>query len=401
MFTHLAHKHVLIGLTGGIACYKIAELIRRLRDAGATVDVVMTESATQFITPVTLQALSGRPVYMDLWDARPNDNMAHIHLSRDADVILIAPASTNFIAKLAQGLCDDLLSTLCIARGNKALLVAPAMNKEMWAHPATQRNIQCLIQDGVTILGPGCGDQACGEFGDGRMLEAHQLLTALDTHFAPKLLANKQVVITAGPTLEPIDPVRVLTNRSSGKMGYALADAAAKAGAHVTLISGPVALTTPTGVQRINVETAAQMHETVMQHMDQCEVFIAVAAVSDWRVTQPSTQKLKKTTHTEAPILHFSVNPDILAEVAARPQPPYCVGFAAETEHLLEYASQKRQRKGIPLLIANLAQEAMDKDHSQLVLIDDQGSTTWPSQSKQDSAQALISHIAQQLTPSP
>lgn len=393
----LTQKNLVFGLTGGVACYKIAELVRRSKDLGANVDVVMTAAAEQFITPVTMQALSGRPVFSSLWDPRPNDNMAHIQLSRQADAILIAPASTDFIAKLAHGFADDLLSTLCIARGNCPLLVAPAMNREMWAHPATQRNIQQLREDGVVILGPGHGDQACGEFGDGRMLEPDQLLSEIRAFFQPKLLKGKKVLITAGPTSEAIDPIRVITNRSSGKMGYALAQAAREAGADVELVSGSVNLAAPYGVHRISVESARDMHRAVMQRASQSDVFIGVAAVADWYVSNASDQKLKKNQTQDSPQLEFAPNPDILAEVAALTDRPFCVGFAAETEQLLTFAEAKRRRKNIPLLVGNLAQRAMHADDTELVIFDEQGHDAWPATDKLTAARKLIQRIALQL----
>ncbi|HRL23055.1 MAG TPA: bifunctional phosphopantothenoylcysteine decarboxylase/phosphopantothenate--cysteine ligase CoaBC [Alcaligenes sp.] len=393
----LANKKLVFGISGGIAAYKTAELLRRAQDLGAQIDVVMTESATRFMAPLTFQALSGRPVYTDLWDARVPNNMAHIQLSRQADAILVAPASTNFMARLAQGMADDLLSTLCVARGHCPLLLAPAMNREMWQHPATQRNVEQLRRDGVYILGPGSGDQACGEIGDGRMLEPHQLLAELVGFFQPKRLAGKRVLITAGPTAEPIDPVRVISNRSSGKMGYAIARAAQEAGAQVTLVSGPVALDTPYGVQRINVETARQMHAAVMAQAAQADVFIGVAAVADWHVSNASDIKIKKTAEQSTPDLQFSPNPDILAEVAALPDGPFCVGFAAETDHLIEHAQAKRQRKNVPMLVGNLAQRAMNADYTELVVFDEQGHTHWPAQDKLLAARQLIQAIAQRL----
>src|SRR5215212_3893351 len=291
----LAGRHIVLGLSGGIACYKAAELTRLLIKAGATVQVVMTEAAAQFITPVTLQALSNRTVYTSQWDAREANNMAHINLTRDADAVLVAPASADFVAKLLHGRADDLLSLLCLARPIERckLLVAPAMNREMWAHPATQRNFAQLRADGATVLGPGSGDQACGEIGDGRMLEPAELLDELIAFFQPKRLAGKRVLITAGPTFEPIDPVRGLTNRSSGKMGFAIARAAAEAGADVTLVAGPVALDTPRHVRRVDVTTAAEMHAAVMAAVPQSDVFVATAAVADWRVANVAGDKIK------------------------------------------------------------------------------------------------------------
>ena len=397
----LANKRIILGLTGGIACYKSAEFLRRAQDMGAEFDVVMTQGAQQFITPITFGALSGRQVHTDLWDNSSSDNMAHIHLSREADAIVIAPASTHFIARLANGLADDLLSTLCVARGHCPLIIAPAMNKEMWANPATQRNIAQLRADGVHIIGPGAGDQACGEIGDGRMLEPLQLLAELIAFFQPKSLTGKRVLITAGPTSEPIDPIRTITNRSSGKMGYAIAQAAFNAGAEVQLVSGPVKLDAPYGVTRQSVESARDMHRAVMDLAPTADVFISVAAVADWYVVNASDQKLKKDQSQQAPKLEFAPNPDILASVASMPiaQRPYCVGFAAETEKLIEHAHAKRLRKGVPLLVGNLAQDAMNADNTQLMIFDEAGHNQWPVQSKTEAAQQLIMHIAQQLDP--
>ena len=395
----LHDKRIVLGLSGGIACYKSAELVRRFIEQGATVDVVMTDAATHFITAVTMQALSGRPVFNDAWDPRIPNNMAHIDLSRGADAILIAPASADFMAKLAQGRADDLLSTLCLARACP-LLVAPAMNREMWSAAPTQRNVAQLKQDGVAVLGPGSGQQACGETGDGRMLEALQILAELVAFFQPKLLQNKRVLITAGPTVEPIDPVRVITNRSSGKTGYALARAAFEAGAEVTLISGPTALPEPYGVPCIHVQTAQQMHEAVLSRIARQDIFISVAAVADWRVTNVASDKIKKdplaaSTHT--PSLEFALNPDILATVAALPNAPWCVGFAAETERLSEFSQAKRLRKGIPMLIGNLAQHVMDAEQTTVSIFDEQGEHPLPTSAKQDVARQLIAAIAARL----
>ncbi|VFR35521.1 Phosphopantothenoylcysteine decarboxylase / Phosphopantothenoylcysteine synthetase [plant metagenome] len=395
-----AHKRIVLGLTGGVACYKSADLVRRLIEQGATVDVVMTEAATRFITPVTLQALSGRPVYTDAWDARVPNNMPHIALTRGADAILVAPASADFLSKLVHGAADDLLSTLCLARACP-LLVAPAMNIEMWSNPATRRNVAQLREDGVTVLGPDAGDQACGETGEGRMLEPLALREELAAFFQPKLLAGKRVLLTAGPTAEPIDPVRVITNRSSGKTGYALARAAAEAGAHVTLVSGPTALAAPRGVRRVGVQTARQMHEAVLAVAPLADVFIAVAAVADWRVVNASTQKIKKQGGNESglPTLSFEANPDILADVAALPDGPWCVGFAAETENLAEHAEAKRRRKGIDLLVGNLAQDVMDADTTALQLFDAQGVHLMPAADKLTAARRLVAEIAARLPP--
>lgn len=393
----LANKRIVLGLTGGIACYKVAEFVRRAQDQGAVIDVVMTEAATQFITPVTMQALSGRPVYLSAWDNRVPNNMAHINLTRGADAIVIAPASTDFMARLAHGLADDLLSTLCVAKGDCPLLVAPAMNREMWLHPATQRNVAQLQDDGVVILGPAQGDQACGEVGSGRMLEPDELLSELISFFQPKVLSGRRVLITAGPTSETIDPVRVITNRSSGKMGYAVARAAREAGAEVHLVSGPTALSTPYGISRVDVESAVEMRNAVMAETSWADVFVAVAAVADWHVTNQSGNKIKKTADGNAPLLEFAPNPDILAEVAKLPKGPWCVGFAAETENLIEFAEAKRKRKGVPMLVGNMAQHAMNADATELVLFDSHGHTALPMLSKLDAARQLIHAIANRL----
>ncbi|SDX73580.1 phosphopantothenoylcysteine decarboxylase / phosphopantothenate--cysteine ligase [Collimonas sp. OK242] len=405
----LAGKKIVLGLTGGIACYKAAEFTRAMIKAGASVQVVMTAAAMHFITPVTMQGLSGKPVFTDQWDARVGNNMPHIDLTRDADAIVIAPCSADFIFKLAHGACDDLLSTLCVARpATVPLLVAPAMNVEMWQNPATQRNLTQLLADGVQLLGPDAGEQACGEVGMGRMLEAEQLLEEVIASFQPKLLKGKRLLLTAGPTFEPIDPVRGITNLSSGKMGYAVARAAYEAGAEVTLVSGPTALTTPYGVRRISVQTAQQMHDIVMAQLAAdgtangspdtgADIFVAVAAVADWRVANASTQKLKKNADGSAPELVFEQNPDILATVAALPKPPYCVGFAAESENLLQYGEAKRIRKNVPLLVGNIGHDTFGKDDNQLVLFDADGHTSLPRAGKQQLARQLIAAIASRL----
>lgn len=393
----LTGKRIILGLTGGIACYKSAQLLRRMQDEGATVDVVMTAAATRFITPATMQALSGRPVWLDGWDTRMDNAMAHINLSRGADAVLIVPASTDFMAKLAHGLADDLLATLCVARGAVPLLVAPAMNHEMWIHPATQRNAARLQADGVVLIGPDEGSQACGESGSGRMMEPDQILRALIAHFQPKVLAGRRVLLTAGPTSEAIDPVRILTNRSSGRMGYALARAAAEAGAEVTLVSGPTALPCPDGVIRIDVDSAAAMHAAVMTQVAQADLFIAVAAVADWGIANPSDIKLKKQADGAPPHLQFIQNPDILAEVAALPAGPWCVGFAAETDHLHEHAQAKRQHKGVPVIVGNLAQQAMEAKDTELVIFDAAGAHPLPLQPKLQAARQLIAWIARNM----
>lgn len=394
----LAGKKIVLGLTGGIACYKAAEFTRALTREGASVQVVMTQAATHFITAVTMQALSGHTVYTDQWDARVANNMAHIDLTRDADAIVIAPCTADFMFKLAHGACDDLLSTLCVARPTDLpLLVAPAMNVEMWQNPATQRNVARLKADRITILGPDAGEQACGETGMGRMLEPAQLLEEVIAAFQPKVLAGKRVLVTAGPTYEPIDPVRGITNLSSGKMGYAIARAARDAGAEVTLISGPTALATPHGVHRINVQTAEQMHDVVMSHIGAQEIFIAVAAVADWRVANVSEQKLKKNGEVSMPDLQFEQNPDILAAVAALPNRPYCVGFAAESENLAKYGAAKRKKKNVPLLVGNIGHQTFGKDQNELMLFDEKGHTHLPLADKQALARQLVTEISRRI----
>ena len=394
----LTGRRIVLGMSGGVACYKAAELTRLLIKAGASVQVVMTAAACHFITPVTMQALSGQPVHVDQWDARIANNMAHIDLSRGADAILIAPCSADFLFKLAHGACDDLLSTLCVARPlGMPLLVAPAMNVEMWQNPATRRNIRQLQEDGLLVLGPGAGVQACGETGMGRMLEPAQLAEEVIASFQPKSLAGKRVLITAGPTYEAIDPVRGLTNLSSGKMGYAIARAAREAGAAVTLVSGPTALDAPHGVTRIDVRSAAQMHAAVMSQVAGQQIFIAVAAVADWRVTNISTQKIKKTAEGSAPALQFEQNADILADVAALTSPPYCVGFAAESENLLQHASEKRLKKNVPLLVGNIGHQTFGSDRNELVLFDASGTMHLAPADKLTLARQLVTAIARRL----
>ena len=399
----LTGKHIVLGLTGGIACYKAAELCRALVKEGATVQVVMTEAASQFITPVTMQALSNRAVYDSQWDAREANNMPHINLSREAHAILIAPCSADFMAKLLHGRADDLLSLMCLARpiDKVPLLIAPAMNREMWAHPATQRNIAQLHADGSVILGVGAGDQACGETGDGRMLEPLELLQDVIAFFQPKILAGQHVLITAGPTFEAIDPVRGITNLSSGKMGFALARAAQEAGATVTLVAGPVSLPTPRGVRRVDVLSASNMYEVCMEYAQEATVLIAAAAVADWRPAQASAQKIKKDSSGQTPQLSFVENPDILATLARSPRAQsgalFCVGFAAESQDLLANATAKRIRKGIPLLVGNIGPATFGQDDNALLLVDAQGATEIPRASKLTLARQLVTRIAAHL----
>lgn len=394
----LAGKKILLGLSGGIACYKAAELARLLGKAGASVQVAMTDAATHFMTTVTMQALTGKPVFTDQWDGRIANNMAHIDLSREADAILIAPCSADFLFKLAHGACDDLLSTLCLARpAGLPLLVAPAMNVEMWQNPATQRNVARLKEDGILVLGPGAGEQACGETGLGRMLEPEQLLEETIAAFQPKVLSGKRLLLTAGPTFEPIDPVRGITNLSSGKMGFAIARAAREAGAHVTLVAGPTGLQTPYGVTRIDVQTAQQMQDAVLAQVREQDVFIAVAAVADWRVVGASDQKLKKDAAGTPPQLQLAPNPDILAAVAALPNRPYCVGFAAESENLAQYGEEKRRRKNVPLLVGNIGHQTFGRDDNELTLFEDSGLTVLPRADKQALARQLVAAIARRI----
>jgi phosphopantothenoylcysteine decarboxylase/phosphopantothenate--cysteine ligase len=388
-------NRIILGITGGIAAYKAAELARLLMKQGVEVQVVMTEAACHFITPTTMQGLSGKPVFTDQWDSSVPNSMAHINLSRAADAIVIAPASADFIAKLANGLANDLLSTLCLAR-SCPLLMAPAMNREMWLNAATQRNVAQLIADGVQVLGPESGAQACGEEGMGRMLEAEQLAQDITAFFQPKVLSGKKILVTAGPTYEAIDAVRGITNRSSGKMGYSVAQAALELGAEVTLVSGPTALSKPYGAQGVDVESAAQMFDAVKQHLDGCDIFIGVAAVADYRVAQPAAQKIKKS--ADSLTLELVPNTDILAYVASLPNPPFCVGFAAESENLSDYAEQKRLAKNLPLLVGNLAQHAIGSDDNELVLFDDSGSHVLRRAGKLTLARQLMQYIAQHYT---
>lgn len=393
--TSIPGKRVLLGITGGVAAYKSAALLRLLVRAGFDVRVVMTEAATRFITPMTLQALSGQPVWTDLWDARVADHMAHIELSRDRDLIVVAPATAHFIAKAALGLADDLLSSLVLAR-ECPLLVAPAMNRQMWAQAATQRNVHTLRGDGIAVAGPAVGDQACGETGPGRMLEPEEILEEIEACFQPKLLAATRVLVSAGPTEEPIDPVRVLTNLSSGRMGYAVARAAREAGAQVTLVSGPVQIPAPLGVARVNVRTAREMFDAVKTAVGACDVFFSVAAVADYRVKNQSANKIKKGA-ASARRLDLEENPDILAWVAARPRAPFCVGFAAESEKLAAHARAKRAKKGIPLIAANLAQEALGAQNSALTLYDARGAHPLGHGPKIVLARKLVLHVAGML----
>lgn len=389
----LQGKRIVLGVTGGVAAYKTCELARLLVKAGAQVDVVMTEAGARFVGPQTFQALTGHPVFTSMWDERFANGMAHIDLTRGADAILVAPATANFMAKLVHGLADDLLSTLCLAR-DCPLLVAPAMNRQMWDAAPTQRNVAQLRADGIPVLGPASGAQACGEVGEGRMLEPAELFDALMAFFQPKLLQGKRVVLTAGPTFEPLDPVRGLTNSSSGKMGFALARACAEVGADVTAICGPVRLATPAGVQRLDVQSALEMREAVLAQLP-ADIFIGVAAVADFRPAAAAEHKIKKGAQTLT--LELVANPDILAEVAGRPDAPFCVGFAAESRNLAEYAEGKRQAKKLPLVVGNLVQDGLGGETNTVTLFDAAGAHPLPPGDKLEIARAIVRHIAERL----
>ena len=394
-------KHIILGITGGIAVYKSAELVRLLKKQGARVSVVMTEGAKEFVTPLTFTTLSGEPVHDSLWLNRAgvDSNIAHINLSREADAMLIAPCTANVMAKIAHGMSDDLLSNLVLARERGAcpLAIAPAMNVQMWDNPATQRNLAQITQDGIHVFGPAHGDQACGEIGAGRMLEPTEIVSLLPKLFTPQSLAGKRVLITAGPTFEAIDPVRGITNHSSGKMGYALAHAAQCAGASVTLISGKTALPTPYGVTRIDVQSADEMLAACQNYLAGQDIFIAVAAVADWKVAHVASQKIKKAHADDVPSLEFVQTPDILATIAKLPNAPYCVGFAAESEHVIEYAQAKRVKKNIPLMIANQGPATFGSEYNQVSLVTAEGVTTLPNMRKDALAQQLIQAIAEQF----
>ncbi len=386
--------HVVLGVTGGIAAYKAAELVRLLVKDGVTVDVVLTEGGARFVTATTFQALSGRPVLSDLWRSGADDAMGHIAISRGADAIVVAPATADFLAKLAHGAADDLLSTLCLAR-ECPLLVAPAMNRQMWSNPATQRNVARLREDGVIILGPDTGEMACRENGEGRMLEAAAIHAALIASRQPKVLMGKRVLLTAGPTFEAIDPVRGVTNSSSGKMGFALARAAAEAGASVTMVAGPTSLATPAGVTRIDVRSTGEMADAVLAQVADCDIFIGVAAAADYTPAEVRDQKIKKS--GDALTIVLKPTTDILAGVAARLNPPYCVGFAAESQDVVTLAEDKRRRKKLPLIVANRAQDALGSDTNEVTLLDDAGAHPLPRMDKLALARRLVAEIAARL----
>lgn len=392
--SRLNNRHIVLGITGGIAAYKAAELVRRLKERGALVQVVMTDAAREFITPLTLQALSGNPVHTTLLDPEAEAAMGHIELARWADLLLVAPASADVIARLAGGHADDLLTTLWLAcQAPKA--IAPAMNQAMWADPATGRNLTALAERGVQLFGPAAGEQACGDIGLGRMLEAEELADAAEAQFQSRELDGVKVVITAGPTREAIDPVRYISNHSSGKMGFALARAACDAGASVTLISGPVALATPDGVTRIDVVSADEMYAAVMAAVPDCQLFIGCAAVADYRPAAIAEQKIKK--NDDEMQLTLVRNPDIISAVAARADRPLMVGFAAETERVLDHARAKLERKGLDAIIANDVASAgigFNSDDNEVTVISADQSWPLPRMGKQPLAAALISRLA-------
>ena len=393
----LQGRRIVLGVTGGVAAYKAAELTRLLVKQGAAVDVVLTAGGAQFVGAATFQALTGRPVWQALWDERMSNGMAHIDLSRGADALLVAPATADFIARLAQGRADDLLSTLCLARACP-LLVAPAMNRQMWQNPATVRNVAQIRADGISVLGPASGEQACGEVGEGRMLEAVEIAQDLIASLQAKVLRGRHIVMTAGPTFEPLDPVRGLTNSSSGKMGYALARACAEAGARVTLVSGPVTLPPPRGVERISVQTALEMRAAVKSALagrQQGDVFIGVAAVADFRPKASAEHKIKKGVATLT--LELEANPDILAEVASEPNPPVCVGFAAESRELAVYAEGKRVAKRLTLVVGNLVQDGLGGDNNTVTLFDAAGAHPLPPGDKLSIARGIVVHLANLL----
>jgi phosphopantothenoylcysteine decarboxylase/phosphopantothenate--cysteine ligase len=387
-------SRIVLGVTGGIAAYKAAELVRLLVKDGVTVDVVLTEAGARFVTATTFQALSGRPVLSDLWQSGADNAMGHIAVSRGADAIVVAPATADFIRKVAHGAADDLLSTLCLAR-ECSLLVAPAMNRQMWWNAATQRNVAQLAADGIAILGPDTGELACNENGEGRMLEAAEIYAAVVASRQPKVLAGKRVLLTAGPTVEAIDPVRSITNASSGKMGFAIAQAAAEAGAKVTMVAGPTSLATPAGVERVDVRSTAEMAQAVFDRVADCDIFVAVAAAADYTPARPQAQKIKKSSDSLS--VELKPTTDILATVAGRPSPPFCVGFAAESQDVVRLAEKKRKRKRLPLIVANRAQDALGSSQNEVTLLDDAGAHSLPKMEKLALARWLVGEIAQRI----
>ncbi len=390
----LSGQKIVLAVTGSIAAYKSCELLRLLIKRGAEVSVIMTEAAQKFVTPLSFKALGAKRVYCS--DFNDSDNaIPHIEATKDASLLLVAPATANIMAKAAHGIADDLLSSAILA-ARCPVAYAPAMNAFMWHNSATQRNVAQLTQDGAIFLGPDSGEQACGDVGNGRMLEPEDLIELLQGAFSPRLLDRCRVLITAGPTFEPIDPVRGITNMSSGKQGFAIAKAAILAGAEVTLVAGPCSLKTPAGVRRIDVVTAREMYDAVMQEVAQHEIFIGVAAVADWHVANASHHKIKKD-HGTQPFIVFEENPDILASVAALENAPYCVGFAAESENLIENARTKLFKKNVPLIVANLVQDAINQDSTSVVFVERNDATVLNKATKEHVAQALITKIAKEV----
>lgn len=390
----LTGQKIVLAVTGSIAAYKSCELLRLLIKRGAEVSVIMTEAAQRFVTPLTFQALGAKRVFTSDWE-QSTSVIPHIEATKEANLLLVAPATANILAKAAQGIADDILSAAILA-ARCPVAYAPAMNTYMWHNQATQRNVAQLTQDGALFLGPASGEQACGDVGSGRMLEPEEIIELLQGAFSPRVLDRCRVLITAGPTYEPIDPVRGITNLSSGKQGFAIAKAAALAGAEVTLIAGRTNLKTPAGVRRINVITAQEMYDAVMREVAQHEIFISVAAVADWKVANVSEHKIKKQ-FAQAPDLAFEENPDILASVAALENPPYCVGFAAETENLIDNARAKLFRKNIPLVVANLVSDSINQDTNAVVFVERDAATPLAKATKEHIAQALIAKIAQEV----
>ncbi|MDU4437711.1 bifunctional phosphopantothenoylcysteine decarboxylase/phosphopantothenate--cysteine ligase CoaBC [Morococcus cerebrosus] len=390
-------KHILLGISGGIAAYKSCELVRLLKKQGHSVSVVMSTASTEFISPLTFQALSGNPVLTDTHENGLGNGMAHINLTREADALVIAPATANTIAKISHGIADNLLTNLVAAR-KCPLAVAPAMNVEMWNNPANLRNIEQLRSDGITVFQPAYGEQACGEIGLGRMLEAADLADLISDLWIPKILLGKRILITAGATFEAIDPVRGITNISSGQMGTALARACRAAGGKVTLIYGQLQTTTPTGLFHTEQAVSAEeMFRAVHNHITNQDVFISVAAVADYKVKNSRSQKMKKDGSGKVPVIELTENPDILASIASLPNPPFCVGFAAESERVLEYAKVKRIRKNIPMLVANQISQSMGKTTNQITIIDDENEISFPETDKRQAADNIVKHLAARL----
>ncbi len=400
-FSILAGRSILLIISGGIAAYKSLELIRLIKKSGATLRVILTKGGEQFVTPLSVSALSEHPVYTDLWSLKDESEMGHIRLSREADLIIVAPASANLIAKMANGIADDLASTTLLA-SNKPIMISPAMNPETWEKPSTQRNIHQLEQDGVQIIHPGTGEMACGETGTGRMPEATDLLTKIESFFLTNQpLAGKKAIVTSGPTFEPIDPVRFIGNRSSGKQGHAIAAELARQGASVILVTGPVSLPPPSGLQTLPVETAEDMKSAVLNAFP-ADIFIGAAAVADWKITNPSSQKMKKRAGGAAPVLDFTENPDILSTVGHHQnRPALVIGFAAETENVTENGRQKLVKKGCDWIVANQVgtdeNQGFGTDINRVTILTSTTTDHWDSMSKTDIAKQLVKKMIEEL----